>query len=83
MDRQLLPYLIQTAIPLALAMAAIAALLLLIRDHRNISAIRRRMAEINAGGPELTAIVGGRARRQGGWPWHRTTSREGKPARAA
>lgn len=83
MDHQLLLHLLQAAIPLALGTAMISASIMLVRRHRNTAAIRRRMAEINAGSPELTANAGGRSERQGGWRWRRMGHIAGEQRRAA
>jgi hypothetical protein len=81
MDHQLLLNLIQAALPLTLGVALVAAALMLLRRGQNTAAIRRRMAEINAGTPGLTAIPGGKTTRQGAW--RRAGSAEGKQSHAA
>lgn len=83
MDRQLLLHLLEAAIPLALGTAMVAASVMLVRRYKNTAAIRRRMAEINAGGPELTAITGGKAERQGGWRRRKAGQVEATQPRAA
>lgn len=83
MDRRMLLDLIQAALPLALGVALVTASLMFLRHRRNTAAIRRRMAEINAGTPGLTAISGGKATRQSAWRRRHSGRAEGKESRAA